>query len=852
MQAKRIVPKRLLFTGVFFLLLFAAYLHFGLLPGRLKTIAVGQIEALTPVKVDFQKALYLPFRGLSFEQLVVMSKERELIFSARKLSLDVKLIPFFKEKKIIVRNVVLDHPVYDVGVTASVLDPKTAPPAAPKTQISGQIEVPIVSVQTKVDLAAAAEGGLETFLPENVYLEQIEIANGQVYTPIEIIQDVHLKMGFQKPPLLKFQGSFRLGPKSYAAVILQGSWDLKKGAYDFHLQTESRKVPDWLKEYQKNHFLVLEKGRFSIDMRLSSDSERQTFFSAKSGLKDAKIILKQMTYEGEMALRAEGIFDFEKRLFRDYRGALDLIGVRVEGVSPEIPMIENIDGKIRFEPDLLVIESAKGIYKKIPFEANGRVESFRDLSTQAHIRLSSSVPEVLSLLSPDQKKWLEDFEIEGLCQAITTVTGSLKHPQALEIRHKILLQDGAIRNPKKKIELTGITSDILSDDEGLQIENCRLFFMGKPYHLNAFIPKNTGMPGNLELSSQDLNFFGKYLLKNETVLLEYGRLDYLGAIQSRLSGSISNLEHPYLDLAGEAQIRLEKMGPIFEKSFPSYKTMGLGGTLQNVFTLKGFWDDAIDWDANADAKGQKIFVKNKILLDSLDFQFRMKNKIIRIPHLMALGYQGTLTGSGLFDLSRVGASFDGKIQALRVDLSRLAKDLESKQKDFAGTATFWIGLSGILNQQESFRGSGAVDIRNGRLWETNLFKQMGQLPLVRVEGLDQVIIHSLAGAFEIRDKKIWTQNLSLFGNTVDLFLKGTIGLDKTLDLLMDIRYSEAILRGAQDTGGFVPTVVREAEDFIPQYKIKGTLDKPEYEKGALPVGKVIGKKIGTLLQGLME
>jgi hypothetical protein len=60
------------------------------------------------------------------------------------------------------------------------------------------------------------------------------------------------------------------------------------------------------------------------------------------------------------------------------------------------------------------------------------------------------------------------------------------------------------------------------------------------------------------------------------------------------------------------------------------------------------------------------------------------------------------------------------------------------------------------------------------------------------------------------------------------------------------------MEGAFQTGGLVPFVVQEAADFISQYRISGTLKDPKYEKASMPVGRVIGKKLGHLFQGLAQ
>src|SRR3990167_4314384 len=67
----RVLFRFSLLFGIFGTL-FIIYLNVGLFPGPLKDKAVRKVEELTQRKVSFDRILYLPFRGLSFENLKVM------------------------------------------------------------------------------------------------------------------------------------------------------------------------------------------------------------------------------------------------------------------------------------------------------------------------------------------------------------------------------------------------------------------------------------------------------------------------------------------------------------------------------------------------------------------------------------------------------------------------------------------------------------------------------------------------------------------------------------------------------------------------------------------------------------
>jgi hypothetical protein len=333
-------------------------------------------------------------------------------------------------------------------------------------------------------------------------------------------------------------------------------------------------------------------------------------------------------------------------------------------------------------------------------------------------------------------------------------------------------------------------------------------------------------------------------------LIDRVEADFHG-IAAVARGTLFSLNNPRVDLQGDVEGDLGEITRYFSPQAPPLKNAELGGKLKGIFTLNGLWNDPLNWDLKFDGRGAPLFVKKKMRLDNLELQVRFKNKILNIPYFHALVYGGAFGANVFFDLGRPGTYFEGKAFGRTINLALLAKELELKQKDLRGQLAFQTQMNGFLKSQETYRGSGAADIRNGYLWKTDLFKQMGSLPFVKVIGMDDVVFTDLSSTFQIHDKKIWTDNLNLASSGVDLQLKGTIGFDQSLDLLMDIRYSPDILRGAEDVGGFVPVVIQEAEEFISQYKIRGTLSQPKYEKIPLPVGSVIGKKISNFL-GLAE
>ncbi len=832
-----------------------AYAHFGLLPGDLRGTALRKIEQLTGRRVAFDKALWIPFRGLTFRNIRIGDpKTGRVIFAARHMALNVRLIPFLTDKKIVVANVYLDSPVADLA-----LEPEREPlPPPPLTKISGQIPVPVAGQEPRSFDPRRLEDGPNAFVPENVYLEQIEVVDGTFLVrkragePVsEELRTVNLRMRFTRPPLLDIEGSLRVGRTGYAVVALKGIWDLDRASYDFRLRTKCDGVPAWLERYQKKSFLTLRGGTFSLDTRLKSVEERKVVFRTEADLKDTVLSANNATYSGHMALEATGAFDFRTLSFPAFKGNLDFVDVRIENLSEKVKLVEEISGRILFEPDLLDLSALRGKYRDVVFEASGTVRSFKEPVLEAEILTHAGIAKVLALLPERDRRALEAFRVEGRCEAVMAVSGPLR-PARLKTEHKLVLGNGSVRDREGKVDISGISGEVASSDEGVRIDAARFTLARQTYSLHAFIPKTPDAPGKLNLAGRDLSVAAEYTLEGNSANVTSGQAAWRGVTAS-FSGRIDDLRDPLLDLRGRASADLARVTAAFADRAPALRDEALSGTLKGNFTLQGPARSPVDWHLDFDATGPAVLVrKGKVRLDEFEAQVRLKNRTLNIPFLQAKPYGGIVGLKCFYDLRKPEAFFNGKIYANNVDLKRLGRDLELEDKDLAGTLILQSTLQGTAGRPETYAGQGTIDIRKGHIWKTDLFKKMGELPFVKVIGLDEVVFRDGHADFDIRDRRFWTKNLNLYSETVDLTFDGSVGFDQTLDLVMDIRYSAGIFEGAVETGGIVPFVVQQASGLISQYKISGTLKKPKNEKILLPPVRSVGKKLGDIVQGVVR
>lgn len=828
--------------------LLLAYLHFGLLPGRLTRWAMERAEEVTHKKIRFTKVLYLPFRGISFDDLELLDESGARLFRAKHAAVDVRILPFLRKNRIEVSNLYLDTPVYNHSMRPRRV---VAAPEPVKTKISGQIDVPVIPEHSRIDVTL----GPDAFLPENVYLEQIEIVNGfftlrrdSASEPLEIVHSINVKLAFRKPPDLVFNGSLKLGRDSYAWISLNGAWNLDTASYEFFLKTKSREIPDWLAEYQKKNFLILSRGAFTQTTHLQSVGDDKALFRTKADLRGALIRLGKTGFDGHVVLDAKGLFDFDTKKFDRYKGGLRLDNVHVSDLSPKIRSLDGLSGQVEFEPDLLTVPKLTGVYKKLPFEASGEIRSFRTLELNGEVRTGSNINQLMVLLPETERRIFRNIEVKGFCQAVTHLEGSLRKPSELSVRHALRLGNASIAARDGSFRLDAVSGSIGLDAQGVNISGARFTKDNTAYALDAFWPKTAGQWGRVNLSSAGLGLRAEMTQEGSALHIREAAASYRG-IKASFKGTLLDWKKPRLDLRGDLHTEVAGLAQEWKKEMPWLKNAGLRGMLKGPFTLNGLWNEPLRWDFKFDGAAETLYARDTLRFDDFQIQLRLKESLLNIPYIHANTYGGTLGSRLFFDWTKPGPFFDGKIYLNNVDLAPAVKDLKLKTlKDLAGKVISQMSMRGALNHRETYRGEGAVSIREGHLWKTSLFKKMGELVIVKVEGLETVTFHEANATFKIRDQKLWTEDLTLFSETVDLSLKGWVGFDQKIDMTMFIQYSNDVLRGALDTGGIVPMVLQEAGALISRYKITGTLMKPDYTKEGIPVGRSIGKKISSLFQ----
>ena len=848
MRLRRRFSKKVLLLSILFLALLAGYIKYGLLPGRLQTIAIQKIEAGLNKKIYFDKLLFVPFQGLCFYNVKIADLDGRELLSAKSVGVGLDWVRLLKKKEVSVDELILDRPYH-----------QNKWPLEWKSFFDSSF----LKTGMPIDESAV----LPQVPSQKFSLHHIKINGGVLLIaddkgkPIEEIDGIDLHIQIKDEATLAIQGRFQIGKPSHTSIQLKGVYDLSKSYYAFDVESQNKRIPVWLEKSVRRETIAFQSGPIKATTSIKNTGGQKISFSVKAASQEALILVESKKYKGPMALSASGVWDSATRSFPSYEGTLELIDVSAFLFSDRIKKIDNLRGKILFKPDLLEIKNLEGLLEKIKFQANATIVSFKDLNIKAIVELDSATKNFLPMAPDNLKNALNAWNIEGPCHATLSLEGSLKNTASMTMTQKITLTDNLITKKNSALTLEHVSAEIVADALGARITKSSFSHQNTLYALSLSIPKDPNTSGQIKLKSSLFKMDAAYTNHDGFIRLERA-LVALPGINADVYGDVPYQFPLRLNLKGAVEIDLSGATPFLAEKMEAFKIMRPRGNLKGSVALDGLWNDPLSWDLALDLKGIDVWIKEMIHFNTIDMQIRLRDKKLTFPYFHSEAYQGQVRMNGFFDLTQPDIFFNAQGDTYQVNLGELLYYLPVQFKNVSGTVNSQITLGGYLKSKASYKGGGAIDIQNGKLWDTQIFNKLGTLPFVKKEGMDQVSFDRLTSSFDIIQSRIWSQNLYLQSRTVYVGIIGSIGFDQSLDLIADPQLSTQVLEEAAQQlgqsvpiGGFVPMIVQGASGMIPKYRIIGTIRNPQFQKIARSGGgqsSSQGDQLSNLLQGLTQ
>jgi hypothetical protein len=305
-------------------------------------------------------------------------------------------------------------------------------------------------------------------------------------------------------------------------------------------------------------------------------------------------------------------------------------------------------------------------------------------------------------------------------------------------------------------------------------------------------------------------------------------------------------------------------------NIPALEPWKLAGTVAVTADLDGpltKWEEA---HLRGRLSATQLSVRD-VPVEQLACEFEQQDRTMRVHVPSALVADGRFRGELTVRHRTADAEFLTEADLIGLRLERLALAVPAwQQRQITGTASAHAVITGLWKQRATWQGQGWLNASGERLADVplldkvfrGLFGMLGDR--LGLEVLRRAQITQASVTWRLSQERLQTDDLRLAGTAgtepVALYARGSVGLDQTLDFVIEPELSEGIVLESPTTSTLASAVLKAAGQLerlrrlIGRHRLTGTLKDPEYrfEYGTGEVLKQIAPGPTDLLQGILE
>jgi len=794
------MKKFILITVIFLVILFSGviYLNQVILPVKIKSLVVTSLKKQTGKDVTLKSLEFSLFKGLVLHDLVI-SEAENVILSAREATCAIFILPILK-KQIIIPSITLKSPYIFLerrkDSTFNLQDLFSAP-------------APAVNESKAKDAAFS------------VFVYKINISSGQM-----IFQDDTLAEKFKKE-IKNIQFSLRLALPvnvkfNFKAEVPAATTMIINGTGEYKILDKELTANLSVKNLSPSEFVAYYKslGLVSglVDAQAQVNLKGQVILADITAQGNGLVLTKdKFKLKLDSLVQAKVDYNLQTKKL-GFSGNCDIRQADITGLE-FLGEVKNLYGKLSFSERSLIAESLKAELLGKQFEIKLGIKDFNTPVLNINTVLDLSF---LPAIAKDK------FNFSMISSANGKAALSLKlHPDGpgWGIQGSADIKEAGLKLGKQNIPVENISAVLEFSQQGLNWSNTKFKYQGIDYQSSGTLTDFVSPGIELKLFSRDLSLAAVFNLAGKQIKFSQLKGKYLDS-EFSLTGNIDNSDaaKPRLDLSGKINFALEDLSKILDKQYPTIKAMRPGGHLDTQLSLTGDISDFKNCSIRAKLSSNDFSLYGLHAQD-LSLDYLQEQRIIKISSLRIAFYDGAIQGDGSMNLDTINLPYHLEMQANGIKLEKLKMDTLSRNKDIAGRLQAEVKLSGYANDLDKLTGSGNVQVKEGRLWELNLFQGLGKLLFAK--DFVSIVFSECRAAFSINNKFIYTDNLQLRSNIANLSGPLKIGFDSSLEAAFDVEIFSEMIPLSGTLKDLATVVVGKAGKFG-VIKLSGSLQQPKY------------------------
>ena len=361
---------------------------------------------------------------------------------------------------------------------------------------------------------------------------------------------------------------------------------------------------------------------------------------------------------------------------------------------------------------------------------------------------------------------------------------------------------------------------------------------GEPCKLNLRVVNPLlDLSSELKISSPKINIIAN--VKKEKEIYEISKfkgnflnssIDFIGELSME---EVNAGKEPLLSLYGKADVDIADMMRFAPGRLQGFaESLDLKGVLKSSVYLKSnlkrFSKSEVGLKTSADfiqIRGLKV--------DKFYTDMRVKDSVISVPMISAYPYGGVFTASAEADLNKELIPFQFEYKLSDMNIAMLIKDTALGEKNIKGTLSSELTVKGNAKDAVSVSGAGKIVIQNANLGPMPLLVPLlghlyGYAQQV-VPDLKKVNITSGTCDFYIKDRKILTENLVLWGDIINIHARGYMDFDRNLNF--EVKNEFVKPKKVKEVDLWQANFQKMLVDFgklVSKAYLTGTLEKPKW------------------------
>ncbi|MDD4909517.1 MAG: AsmA family protein [Candidatus Omnitrophica bacterium] len=793
----------LIYLAAFILLVVGSlfYLNKFYLPVKLRALLISGIEDATTLSARVGSLEYNIIRGFVIKNIGLSEKgANEEVFSCEDISFNLLVLPIFKQKKIIIPSIKINKPRLSAAIDQA-----------------GQLNITRFLKPAKTDKPAFS-----------LMIGGINIADGEVvfrdkrFDPEykKEINEINLKASLDLPAKIDLRLSAAMARGQVTSKLnLKGQFLIAKKQGNADITLSDLPLSE-IKEY----FRIIPAEISGVSPLIKASlkfSQDKLNITAEIPLKDARVKYNEIEVTANWLLKPDISLPL-KGGATSYKGSIALEDTRVSGI-PRIGEIQSIKGALTFDRNLVAYENIVLRVKEIPFLINGKAK----LGFPPYIELTASADTDAGTLLKALKDAAGEIplDVTGKIAFSANVSGALSGDMPLKYDGRLAISEAecglkALPEPLKNVNaVVEFSKDTLSwKQAGFTYEEMRFTSEGALTDFARPLIDFTLNNNELAIKSK-LEIIGKQITVNSF------NASYFDSILNA-SGVITTADtsSPFLDMGLAAEINLENLGsaPLPQQVKDAIGRIKPVGLLKIEGTLKGQAADYKNWQVDAGISSPRISLYG-VSLNTLSSNISQSNRLLKVNANSSL-YAGALNLEGAVNFAAETPVHSLNAGITRADISLLENDFPKlKGKDYAGTLNASLSLNGRGADMAQLQGDGIVSIIEGKIWELNLLKGLGNF--IFVPAFQNIVFSEGGASFILRDGFVRTEDLALSSDSLHLQGKGSIGFDSSLDFTLEAIMSEGLLKETGDIRKITTAIFGGPGITI---KISGTVKEPKY------------------------